>query len=449
MFPIINFNVVDFLWHERWSIAPRYQRAGIMTLRYLYALGRDFFSGQLTMRAMSLVYTTLLSIVPLLAFSFSVLKGFGIHKKLEPALLTMLEPLGPRSTEITANLIALVDNVRGDWLATFGLAFLFFTVISMIQKIEESFNFVWQVETPRSFAQRFTEYISVLLVGPVLMVAAMGAIASISNTSLVQQVAAIEPFGYWLVLLGKSMPYLMVIVVFTFVYSFIPNTKVKLGAALVGGVTAGAIWATLSMFFASAVAASPTRMAIYAGFAIGIVVLIWMYLNWIILLIGAQLSFYVQHPEYLRSGRAQINLPNRECELLALLTMELVGRDFLEGRPGPRIDDLAASMELPATVLGPILHQLENAGLLRATENQHAVPGRSLDRITLSNIVDAVRNYPVNSYPSHPAMERIRGLVDSMDLAIDTALSGQTLHGLVTEKYPETSPRLPSSGQSE
>lgn len=436
MFPIINFNAVEYLWHDKWATADPRVRAGIVILRYLYAIVRDFFSGQLTMRAMSLVYTTLLSIVPLLAFSFSVLKGFGIHRKLEPALLTMLEPLGPRSAEITTNLIALVDNVRGDWLATFGLAFLFFTVITMIQKIEESFNFVWQVDKPRSFAQRFTEYVSVLLVGPVLMVAAMGAIASISNTSLVQQVAAIEPFGYWLVLLGKSLPYLMVIVVFTFVYSFIPNTKVKITSALVGGVTAGAIWATLSMFFAATVAASPTRLAIYAGFAIGIVVLIWLYLNWIILLIGAQLSFYVQHPEYLRSGRARVDLPNRERELLALLTMEMVGRDFLEGTPGPKMDQLAASMGLPATVLAPVLQQLESAGLLKATETQEAVPGRSLDRISLQDIINSVRNYPMDNYPSHPDMIRIRSLLDSMDVAIDSALEGQTLRTLVAEKYP-------------
>jgi len=440
MFPIINFNAVEFLWHDKWATADSRVRAGIIVLRYIYAIVRDFFSGQLTMRAMSLVYTTLLSIVPLLAFSFSVLKGFGIHKKLEPALLTMLEPLGPRSAEITTNLIALVDNVRGDWLATFGLAFLFFTVITMIQKIEESFNFVWQVEKPRSFAQRFTEYISVLLVGPVLMVAAMGAIASISNTSLVQQVAAIEPFGYWLVLLGKSLPYLMVIVVFTFVYSFIPNTKVKLSTALVGGITSGVIWATLSMFFAATVAASPTRLAIYAGFAIGIVVLIWLYLNWIILLIGAQLSFYVQHPEYLRSGRARVDLPNRERELLALLTMEMVGRDFLEGKPGPRMDQLAASINLPATVLTPILEQLESAGLLRATENQEAIPGRSLDRITLQDIVNSVRNYQVDSYPAHQDMKRIRDLLDSMDKAIDSALDGQTLRSLVADKSEDADP---------
>jgi len=440
MFPIINFNAVEFLWHDKWATADSRVRAGIIVLRYIYAIVRDFFSGQLTMRAMSLVYTTLLSIVPLLAFSFSVLKGFGIHKKLEPALLTMLEPLGPRSAEITTNLIALVDNVRGDWLATFGLAFLFFTVITMIQKIEESFNFVWQVEKPRSFAQRFTEYISVLLVGPVLMVAAMGAIASISNTSLVQQVAAIEPFGYWLVLLGKSLPYLMVIVVFTFVYSFIPNTKVKLSSALVGGITSGVIWATLSMFFAATVAASPTRLAIYAGFAIGIVVLIWLYLNWIILLIGAQLSFYVQHPEYLRSGRARVDLPNRERELLALLTMEMVGRDFLEGKPGPRMDQLAASINLPATVLTPILEQLESAGLLRATENQEAIPGRSLDRITLQDIVNSVRNYQVDSYPANQDMKRIRDLLDSMDKAIDSALDGQTLRSLVADKSEDADP---------
>lgn len=438
MFPIFNFNIVEFLWNDKWATADSRVRAGITVLRYLYAIVRDFFSGQLTMRAMSLVYTTLLSIVPLLAFSFSLLKGFGIHKKLEPALLTMLEPLGPRSAEITTNLIELVDNVRGDWLATFGLAFLFFTVITMIQKIEESFNFVWQVDKPRSFAQRFTEYISVLLVGPVLMVAAMGAIASISNTSLVQQVADIEPFGYWLVLLGKSLPYLMVIVVFTFVYSFIPNTKVNLSSALVGGITAGAIWATLSMFFASTVAASPTRLAIYAGFAIGIVVLIWLYLNWIILLVGAQLSFYVQNPEYLRSGRARVDLPNRERELLALLTMEMIGRDFLEGKPGPLVDQLAPSMGLPATVLAPILQQLESAGLLRATEDQHAIPGRSLDRITLQDIINSVRNYPVDSHPSHPDMNRLRGLLDSMDQAIDSALQGQTLRDLVAEKYPDT-----------
>ena len=130
MFPIINFNAVEFLWHDKWATADSRVRAGIIVLRYIYAIVRDFFSGQLTMRAMSLVYTTLLSIVPLLAFSFSVLKGFGIHKKLEPALLTMLEPLGPRSAEITTNLIALVDNVRGDWLATFGLAiFILFSRI--------------------------------------------------------------------------------------------------------------------------------------------------------------------------------------------------------------------------------------------------------------------------------------------------------------------------------
>jgi len=431
MLPTLNLHVVDVLWNPKWDSAPVQQRAAVVFLRYLYAIVRDFFSGQLTMRAMSLVYTTLLSIVPLLAFSFSLLKGFGVHRRLEPVLLTFLEPLGPKGAEITQRLITVVDNIRGDWLATFGLAFLFFTVISMIQKIEESFNFVWQVEVPRSFARRFTEYISVLLVGPVLMVVAMSAIATISSTTVVQKITAIQPFGEWLLFASKSTPYVAVIIVFTFLYSFIPNTRVKLRAALVGGLSAGIAWAAMSVFFASFVADSPMRLAIYAGFAIGIVLLIWLYLNWIILLVGAQLSFYVQHPEYLRSGRAREDLPNRQRELLALLTMEMAGKAFLLGRDGPLMDELAPTMGLPASVLAPVIKQLEDARLLRATESQQAVPARALDRIALQDIINAVRNYPCDSQPRHPELPGVQALLADMDRAIDSSLGGRTLRDLV------------------
>jgi len=443
MIPTLNLHAEDYLWKKKWDTAPAQQRAAITVLRYLYAMARDFFSGQLTMRAMSLVYTTLLSVVPLLAFSFSLLKGFGVHRKLEPVLLTFLEPLGPKGAEITERLIALVDNVRGDWLATFGLAFLFFTVISMVQKIEESFNYVWQVEIPRSFARRFTEYVSVLLVGPVLMVVAMGTIASISSTALVQKITAIQPFGEWLLLIGKSTPYVAVIIVFTFLYAFIPNTRVQLRAALVGGLTAGVMWAAMSVFFASVVAGSPMRLAIYAGFAIGIVILIWLYLNWIILLVGAQLSFYVQHPEYLRSGRARIDLPNRQREMLALLTMQIAGKAFLEGREGPNVDQLAPSMGLPASVLAPVLRQLEESRLLRATEDQVVVPARSMDRITLQDIVNSVRDYPSDAVPSHADLEQIQALLAQVDGAIERSMGGRTLRDLVGERQDDPSESCP------
>jgi membrane protein len=123
-----------------------------VVLRYLYAMLRDFFSGQLTMRAMSLVYTTLLSIVPLLAFSFAMLKGFGVFNQLEPYLAGLLAPLGEQGEQITNQILQLVNNVRGSVLGGLGLAFFLYTAISMVQKVEESFNYVWYVAKPRSFA---------------------------------------------------------------------------------------------------------------------------------------------------------------------------------------------------------------------------------------------------------------------------------------------------------
>ena len=119
------------------------------------------------MRGMSLVYTTLLSVVPLIAFSFSVLKGFGVHEVLEDQMYLVLEPLGDKGIEITDNVMRLVENVNGGVLGGISLAFFIYTAVSMVQKVEESFNFVWHVGAARSFARRFTEYMFMLLVGPV------------------------------------------------------------------------------------------------------------------------------------------------------------------------------------------------------------------------------------------------------------------------------------------
>ncbi len=134
-------------------------------LRYPFALVRDLLTGELNLRAMGLVYTTLLSLVPLAAFAFAVLKGLGVHRDLEPLIYEFLRPIGVRATELTAQFMTFVDNVRGDVLGSVGLAFLLYTVISTIQKLEEAFNFAWHVERPRSIMRRVSEYLSLMVVG--------------------------------------------------------------------------------------------------------------------------------------------------------------------------------------------------------------------------------------------------------------------------------------------
>ena len=295
-----------FLWDARVGEMPAPLRLGIKTIRFLYAILRDVLTTTLTLRAMGLVYITIMSIVPMLALAFSALKGFGIHRsRIEPALLNVLEPLGERGEELTAQLIGFVDNVQGGLLAGAGLILLIYTTVSMIKKVEDSLNYIWRVDSARGLVARFGEYLSIVLVGPLLMVTALGLIATASSNTLVDQILEIEPFGATAVMLGKLTPYLLVSLVFALAYWFIPNTRVRPLSALAGGLTGGVLWATSGVLFATFVADSTRNVDIYASFAVIIIALMWLYISWLILLIGAQASFYFQHPEYSRVGYRQ------------------------------------------------------------------------------------------------------------------------------------------------
>jgi len=387
-------------------------------LRFVYAMMRDFVSGQLTMRAMSLVYTTLLSIVPLLAVSFAVLKGFGVFSRLEPYLDDILAPLGEQGKQITAQVLDLVNNVRGPVLGGVGLLFFLWTAISMIQKVEESFNYTWYVSKSRSFSRRFTEYLIVLLVGPLLMVTAIGLLTSIQSNDVVQWIANNPALGPLFVLFGKLFPYLLISAVFTFLYIFMPNTKVNLKSAIVGGIAGGFMWAAVAAIFTNFILYASRTQQIYAGFAVAITTLIWLYLNWLILLIGAQLAYYHQYPAFLKSGRQVPRLSNAMRERIALDSLYLVGSAFRSG-DAVTVADIGQQTGIPTIAILPILISLEEANLLKLTENEELVPGREMSRTRLAEILDVVRVYGETGSHRRP---RWSPVVDELGNRLDTSL---------------------------
>jgi membrane protein len=401
-------------------------------LRNAYAVLRDIVSGQLTLRAMSLVYTTLLSVVPLVAFSFSVLKGLGAHKQLEAYLYTILEPLGDKGVEITDSVMRLVHAVNGSVLGGIGLAFFVFTAVSMVQKVEESFNYVWYVTKPRSFARRFTEYMLVLLVGPVVIVIALGAIASVGNESVVLWFAEKSVFGPIFSATSKLTPYLLVTSVFAFLYWYMPNTKVNVRSAIVGGLAGGIMWATLGMIFAAFIANSARTQAIYASFAIAITTLIWLYLNWLILLIGSQIAFYFQNPAYLRLGRREPRLSNAMRERVALNIMYLVGKEFRNPVLGINLDRLSEVLRIPSITLAPITAGLEARGLLKSSEKEELLPGRDMARIALSDILAVVRHDGETGSHRDPKWDgEIESLCGSLDDAVASSIGDASLADLL------------------
>ena len=162
----------DGLFQKSRTMGPPWGPA-LRLLRYPAAIVRDWLAGDLSVRAMSLAYTTLLSLVPLMVFSFSILKGLGARSDLRYILQEFLRPMGSAADQLTESVLQFVTNMRGDVLGAIGLAFLTYTVISTIQKVEASFNFVWQITRPRGLARRFTEYLSVMIVGPILLAVAL------------------------------------------------------------------------------------------------------------------------------------------------------------------------------------------------------------------------------------------------------------------------------------
>ncbi len=424
----------NIVWGRHLSRTGLPGRIVATMLRYLYAMLRDFFSGQLTMRAMSLVYTTLLSVVPLLAFSFAILKGFGVFNQLEPYLDNLLAPLGEQGEQITAQILALVENVKGSVLGGVGLAFFLYTAISTVKKVEESFNYVWYVSKPRSFSKRFTEYLIVLLVGPMAMVTAIGMITSIQSNSVVQYLLNNEALGPLFVVAGKFVPYLLISAVFTFLYMFMPNTRVKFKSALVGGVAGGFMWATMGAIFTTFILYATRTQQIYAGFAVAITTLIWLYLNWLILLIGAQLAFYHQRPAFLRIGRQEPRLSNTMRERLALNIMFLAGCAFRDPEKTMSTSEVSTELRIPAIALAPVIGALETAGLLLSTEKEELMPGQEMTRISLSQILEVVRVVGETGSYREP---RWSGTIDALGSNLDTAVAGvvgkRTLADLLDE----------------
>jgi len=432
MNPIEQFN--DLIWGDSLERHGLPGRIVATAMRYLYAVLRDVLSGQLNMRAMSLVYTTLLSVVPLIAFSFSVLKGFGIHKQLEEHMYVLLEPLGDRGVDITDKVMALVHNVNGGVLGGVSLAFFIWTAVSMVQKVEASFNYVWYVSKPRSFARRFTEYMFVLLIGPVVIAIALGMITSLQNEEVVQYLLRNEIIGPVFVATSKLTPYLLVSGVFAFLYWYMPNTRVRFAPALLGGLAGGFMWASMVMIFTTFIATAARTQAVYASFAIAIITLMWLYLNWIILLIGAQLAFYIQNPAYLRIGRREPRLSNSMRERLALNIMLLVAHAHRHAEERLTVQSLSDALEIPSLTLAPIIAGLEDNGLLVPGEGEALLPGKEMSRIGLNAILDVVRIQGETGSHSDPQwMQAVDALGQELDHAILATIGDMTLSDLLDQ----------------
>lgn len=430
-----------FFAEDLWEIDVSSKRGAsaffIMVLRFLAVIINDILDGSLPLWAMSFVYTTLLSFVPLLAVGFSVLKAFGVHNQIEPFLFSILAPLGPKGTELTYTIVEFIDNMKVGVLGIVGLATLVYTVISLIQKVEEAFNAVWRVRTPRSLARRFSDYLSVIVIGPVLVVSAMALTASILSTSIMRRLVSVDVIGTFMFYAGQFVPYILICAAFTFVYIFIPNTKVRLTSALVGGIFGGVLWETVGWGFGSFIVTSTRYAAIYSGFAIVILFMMWLYLSWLILLIGAEVSFYHQNPQFLSLRKNAGMAHSRLIEQIAVSIMFLIGENFYRGRKSWTLSSLVHRLGVNIEPVEEIIGEFLKQRLITETaENPPSyLPARDIGTILLREIYEVARN------PAHhrktpgikqmAPIEPVDRIAERIDEAIEKTIADLTLRDIV------------------
>jgi membrane protein len=314
-------------------------------------------------------------------------------------------------------------------------------VLSLVQKIENAFNMIWHVECTRSMGERFSNYLSVILIGPVIMVSALGMTATVLNSSAISYFMAIEPFGSLIVLATKLLPYIMVMGVFAFIYMFVPNTRVRFGAAVIGAVVSGFLWETSGVLFATFVVNSTKYAAIYSSFAVVLMLLIWLYISWLILLFGSNIAFYVQNPSSLRVSREGFEISNRVKERIAIALMQIIGRRHYQGEKPLSLDELTGKTNVSHMVVRYVLSKLEVKKLVLETNDDPPgyCPAKSLDVLMLSDVIQSIRSAEEELFLSASEVEleaNASQIINNMDEAIVSALDGKTVRDLVVDETP-------------
>jgi membrane protein len=389
------------MWQRVWQTVesrlytPAAEGPGLLAglrrgLRPLVAVLRDLAAGDINLRAMGLVYTTVLALIPAVALSFVVLRAFGLHRGLEPLLLEFFSPVGSGAPDLARRVMRFADTVRTGLVGSVGLLLLLVTLMDTVRKVEDAFNFVWRVARPRAFARRVAEYVGLLLAGPVVIVGVI-AFSKMALDSANELALAEAPVLVRVTHLAISFaPYAIVAALFWALYLVIPNTRVRPAPALVGAVAAGVLWAAAGKLFTAVVVYTSRFTLIYAGFALSGAMLLWTYLGWVILLAGARLAFYLQNPAWLRLGLRQLQLSPLELERLGLAMMLVIG-----GSPTPvSFDSLCRRLDVPASVVSDLLSLLSRAGLLKGTEEGLPALSRPAGAILLHEVLSALRAPP-------------------------------------------------------
>lgn len=419
----------QFLTTDLWSIridqlAAKNSRRLYRVLRVLMLSYRGFTENHVMLRASALTFYSLMSVIPILAMGFGIAKGFGYDKILEQQLMESLQG----HEEIAIKLIdfsnSLLARTTGGLIAGIGIAVLFWSIIKVFTNIERSFNAVWQVEKERPFTRKFTDYLSMMLIAPILVIASSSATVYLS-TQLGTYTQQVEILGYispFLIFLLRLIPYILISLLFTLTYIVMPNTTVNVKSGIIAGIVAGSAFVVTQWAYIHFQVGVSKYNAIYGSFAALPMFLIWLQTSWFIVLFGAEISFAIQNIHLYEYENEAININPRSRRALSLLIMHRVVLQFKNGEPPLTATDLSKELGMPMRLVNQLLKGLATTKLLIETYTDDPkvkayVPAIWIEKITISYVTAALDKLGINTNldANNPTLEKLLSIQETFD----------------------------------
>lgn len=392
-----HFFIRRDIWRADLAAASCWQVVWVYPLRVLLIVGRGFvLEHHGLLHASSLTYTTLLSLVPMLAFMLAFLKGLGVHNVLEPLLYDILSTVSEDTVRIV---IHYASNIEARTLGGLGLAMLLVTTVLQVGNFEQSLNDIWGVRTARPWLRKIADYASFLVLGPIALLLATSINTRLHSPTFLTNWLHMHGLGeavtLFSTLLSTVLPYIALWLVFAFFYAFLPNTRVRAVPALIGGVIGGTLWQIAQWVYIALQVGLANAQAIYGALAQLPVLMLWIYVSWVTTLIGAEVAYACQHVTTYFPGRLVQYVSFYVREWLANALYFALVRAFVEGSGTWSAVAFAQQHRIPLRLLHDILEPLREAGLLveTAAMPDHYVPGRDPASITPWHILQALQHY--------------------------------------------------------
>ena len=381
------------IWHTPLSEISKGKIFLSRQIKIFILAARGFLNDKVMLRASALTFYTLLSVVPIAAIAFAIAKGFGLDQNLEKLIIDKFNAHEEVLNWLLINARSALEETKGGYIAGVGVVILFWSVISLLDQIESSFNHIWQIRSSRPWYRKFTDYITIMLVAPVFIILTSSITLFVSTelTNYMSTAPILDFFKPVISFLVKLTPYFLTWLALTILFIIMPNAKVKFGPAVISAIIAGTILQILQYFYIDLQFGITKLSAIYGTFAAVPLFIIWLQSSWIIVLLGAELSFANQNIARYEYESGALNISNYQKKALVLCIMNMIINNFSTGEKPISAESIALSLKISVRLVRDILQDLANVNLVSIIhENEHKEqlyqPAMDINRLTVSYV---------------------------------------------------------------